>query len=336
MQLKNLVFHKLETVQHVKIVKSTPRKEIVALPDERAASLVEGIRNGYKNEGAQAYATFASTGWFKEKLYDLATGRLDFYTFSTHALDYLTEILTKTPSATGGYLTFAEFEYQGDDFFMVVLIKDKEGIGITDKLELEDVHTLNLEKLHFAARINITEWLLSINDRKNHVSFLKGKGRSDEVVEYFKLFIGIAGDSYQDPARQTKELVIAIKNFCSEKYDGDVAGMKRKSIQEYTQDRASRSLPIILTEIANLISPDAPSDFIAYVDSKKLDIPGEFKATRRELKRLTKYQFKGVNSEYTISFEQSAIEGNHIWLNGNGNLEISDIPDHIRSQLVEK
>lgn len=336
MELQALVFHKLETHQHSKLVVPTPRPQPITLPDERADLLVEGMLKGYRNEGAQAYATFASSSQFKEKLYDLSQDNLDFYRFSTLALDQLTQILSRTPAATGGYLTFAQYMRNDEQYFMVVLIKDKEGIGITETLDLEDVQTLDLDKLHFAARVNVTEWLRTINDRKNHVSFLKGKGRSDEVVDYFKQFVGIDDNSYQDPVRHTKALVMEIKNFCTVEYEGEAAVSRRRSIQEYTEDKESRSQPINLTEISNMISPDDPNKFLEFLEFKNVSIPGEFRANAKQLKRLTKYQFKGEVADYSISFEQTAVEDRYIWLNSSGNLEISDVPESIKIQLIER
>ena len=73
---------------------------------------------------------------------------------------------------------------------MIVLIKNAKGIGINEKMDLEEIDTLDIDKLHFAANIDVARWKDAANDLSApHVSFLKGKNRKDTVVGYFKTLL---------------------------------------------------------------------------------------------------------------------------------------------------
>ena len=66
------------------------------------------------------------------------------------------------------------------------MFKDMNGFVISD-LTIQESHILNLEKLHFAALININKWKNN-NDSSAYISFLKGAGRQD-ITGYFKKFL---------------------------------------------------------------------------------------------------------------------------------------------------
>ena len=79
-------------------------------------------------------------------------------------------------------------------------------------MDLEEIDTLDIDKLHFAANIDVARWKDAANDLSApHVSFLKGKNRKDTVVGYFKTLLGIDEEAYLDPSKHTQQLVALIK-----------------------------------------------------------------------------------------------------------------------------
>ncbi|TQV77343.1 hypothetical protein FLL45_05205 [Aliikangiella marina] len=337
MDLKSLIFHKIVTVQYDPKVSIDAREETIPLPDPKADKLVSEIIKSYREESHLAYAGFSENEWFPTKLLEYENDNIDFYKLSVDGLKKLSGLMRHTPASTGGYLTFAHYKIDGNNFFMIILIKDKEGIGITNNLELEDVHSLDLDKLHFAARINVDRWLATKDDKTiRHISFLKGKGRNDEVVGYFKLFLGIDEEGYIDPARHTNELVNSIKNYCS-KFDNEEEAINvRRRAHDYTQSQLEKGKAITLAEISNLLNPEDPNEFIKYIADNEIEIPGEFKPTERNLKKLVKYRIKGENSDYTLSFEQSAIEDHKIWLTEDDCIMISDVPAWVKKEIPRR
>ncbi|HGS5217300.1 TPA: nucleoid-associated protein [Vibrio parahaemolyticus] len=333
MELRNIIFHKVVTEQHKTPVEISPRDEILALPDKRADNLINAVLVNYEKESSLAYAGFINESWFPTKLDSLLIDGVGFYDFSVYVLKQLRQEMMKVPASTGGYLTIAHYELDGDEKLLLLLLKDKEGIGISKKLELEEVHTLNLDKLHVAATINITSWK---EGKERYISFLKGKAKDKEVVGYFKALVNIDEDMYTDPAKHTRDLVNVIKNYCNEKLSDIEAGDARKRVHVFSLDKAEKDQSITLDEVANLLCPSDPNDFIDYVRSKKIEIPGEFKPLSTRLQTLVRYRVKGETTDYTLSFEHSAIEDNKIWLNQDEHLVISDVPLWLRKQVPHK
>ncbi|MDD1966831.1 nucleoid-associated protein [Pseudomonas putida] len=332
--LKGFVFHKIETIQHNKLVTVVPREKQIDLPDARANKLVESILSSYQGEGNMAYARILPASWFDTKTKQYTSGELDFYKYSRDALAQLQNEMSKEPASTGGFLTIIDYLIDETPNLMVVLIKNAKGIGINDELDLEEIDTLDIDKLHFAANIDLARWAThDEDDNSPHVSFLKGKSRKDTVVGYFKTFLGIDENAYLDPSKHTQQLVAAIKNYCELYKSEDEALASRRAIQEWADIKIANNEPITLNEVANQLEPGDPKNFINYLTEHKIEIPSEFEPVSKYLKQLIKYRVAGPNKEYTLSFEQTALENKTIYLNADENLVITKIPEHIKAAI---
>ncbi|MDI9776098.1 nucleoid-associated protein, partial [Pseudomonas aeruginosa] len=71
--------------------------------------------------------------------------RISVYQFSIDALNQLKIELEKTPLATGGFLTIIDYILDGFPNLMIVLIKNAKGIGINEKMDLEEIDTLDID-----------------------------------------------------------------------------------------------------------------------------------------------------------------------------------------------
>ncbi|EMO9850849.1 nucleoid-associated protein [Pseudomonas aeruginosa] len=333
-ELKGFIFHKIETNQRKKAVVLHPREEQIELPEPKADSLVKTILTSYQGEGNMAYARILPDSWFDTKTKRYFNDELSFYQFSIDALNQLKIELEKTPLATGGFLTIIDYILDGFPNLMIVLIKNAKGIGINEKMDLEEIDTLDIDKLHFAANIDVARWKDAANDLSApHVSFLKGKNRKDTVVGYFKTLLGIDEEAYLDPSKHTQQLVALIKNYCEQFKDEDEALNSRRAIQEWAELKIGKGEVITLLEVANQLEPGDPGNFINYVAQSKIEIPSEFEPVSKFLKSLIKYRVAGPNKEYTLSFEQSALENKTIYLNADEHLVITKVPDSIKPNI---
>lgn len=333
-QLQGFIFHKVLTNQRNKLVELQPRKRQIDLPDPKADSLVKIILTSYRTEGNMAYARILNDSWFDTKTKRHFNKEINFYQFSIDMLGQLKAELEKAPLATGGFLTIIDYLLDDQPNLMVVLIKNAKGIGINENMDLEEIDTLDIDKLHFAANIDITRWQQANMDLKvPHVSFLKGKNRKDTVVGYFKSLLGIDEEAYRDPSKHTQQLVTLIKNYCEEFKNEDEALISRRAIQEWADKKIENGQPITLREIANQLEPGDPDNFLKFIADSKIEIPSEFDAVSKFLKGLIKYRISGPNKEYTLSFEQAALENKTIYLNADDHLVITQVPDSIKPNI---
>lgn len=331
--VKRFVFHKLISEHGEKLVETDPRDDALSLPDEKVDRLTATILKSFNGEASIAFAGIEEDSWFHTKtrkyIHSISkpADNSTFYDYSILIMNRLAEKMEAVPFATGGYLTIIDYIIEDDRHLMLVLIKDQPGIGINDQKELEEVVTLGTDKLHFAANIDIGRWLSDDEKkRERHVAFLKGKNRRDTVVGYFKNLLNIDEDQYLDPSKHTLQIVAAVKSYCDTCKNEDQALAARRAIQDWAESQTNAGLPITLIGVANLIEPDEPEKFIEYLKESKQEIPSEFIAVPDFLKSLMKYKVVGPKKQYTLSFEQTAIEQGLIFQNAEGNIEIREAP----------
>lgn len=332
MKILALIFHKILSQQHESEVTVIPRDEVLALPDTRADTLLASIIDSYSRESFLAYAGFAEQAWFPQELKRVLKEELTFYDFSIAGLSNLQKRMEKVPATTGGYLTYIYYARGGSKYLMVILLKDRQGIAITPELDLANVESLELERLHFAATIDIDSWLSASPQKpQNYVSFLKGRARTETVVNYFKAFLGIDESLYLDPARHTLDLVNSLKNFTAlalPDHDRDAAIDR---VFDYATDAQEKDEPISIQAVSILMTPGDPDKFTTYLQQEEIKIPGQFKTTKSNLQALMMYRVR--TDDYYLSFKRSAVAAGRIWINNQGYLVLQDVPDDLRTQL---
>lgn len=330
MQLENIIFHDLVKAQYKDQITITRRSEL-ELPDPNADLLVKNASNSYMKDSGLAYATFLDSGWFTDKLRELLASKVTFADFSKSGLDQLRDILKGNTFATGGYLFFVRYTDENVNYLLVLLLKDIAGL-IVDGNKISESHILNLDKLHFAARVNINNWL---DNEGRYITFLKGRSRA-EVSGYFKRFLCIDDSTFDDPKANTKSLVKVVIDYATRHIESEP---ERRVIQ----NRVAASLrltvdekkPITIQEVAALVNPEDPEEFIKYLRSTNYEIQDEFRVDKGSIKGLVRYEAKTKN--YTLTFGHEAIDSKAIALQYDDDktpyLVISQLPDSIVNQL---
>lgn len=327
MKIHNVIIHKLISEQHKKEVVIFPRNTEIALPNANAATLLNSINISYVKDTDIAYAGFDETKWFPKQFAQLINDEIDFYNFTVSGLGKLKEIMELVPPATGGYLVFYYYADDQSDYLMVILLKDKTGIIIDDKLDIVPIQNLDLDKLHFAAKINITRFISKDErNKRNHISFLKGKNRT-YVVDYFKNFLGIDEKKYFDPHRSNLDFVNLIKDFADTKDSINQRNDIIDKAHNYAKTQIEINEPISLSYLANLTSPENPEEFLTFMRNKKLELPGEFSGEAKVLNKLVRYHSRTKN--YSITFYKQAVDEGIITLNKQDQLVISDVSDYV-------
>ncbi|MFQ3248107.1 MAG: nucleoid-associated protein [Arenicella sp.] len=329
MDLKNIIFHGLVTEQHVAEVSVIERNEELLLPNENAAELVSEARQSYNKDSGISYAEFGN-GWFPDYLNQLIDEKISFKDFSVQGLTDLKERMERKPLTTGGHLFFIRYEEGESDFIMTLLLKDTSGFIVQD-LTISESHILNLDKLHFGARINISKWK---NNEGTYISFLKGSNRQD-ITEYFRDFLSINEATFNDPGRNTLELVQAIKEYChtnceSEEEVADIKSRLKSELERRVEDRQT----ITMEAISALVDPDNASSFTEFVNDSDFEIQPEFRPDKTKLRKLSRYS--GRTSEISISFGSDALEDGVVSFDDSGNepkLIVSKIPPKLLEEL---
>lgn len=331
MRVSNIIVHSIskEKNQPAEEVSSN-LKPIELEADQRVTNFLQSVDEVYSKKTGKAYGKLDSTSNFSRLLENLTLDEsIDFVEFSHLGMSDLTRRIASEPFATGGYIVFARYaKNTASDYLLVVMIKSKEGFSFNDELELLNAHQLDLDKLHFAARIDIDSW--NSDSEQNHVSFVKGRA-SGSVTQYFRDFLGII--EFSESVIATRELVTAITNYFSHhlKYDEEEVENKKKLVHDYCVAKNESEEPIYLDELSRFLDESNPESFLDYAQEKH-QIPNEFSPDKNVLRKFVKYS--GHDKDVSVSFKAGLLGKRVTYDPKSDTLEISPTPNKLRNQIV--
>lgn len=332
MDLQHAIVHKLIKLSGVtgaENVTIQDKKTEFDVKNEKVISLTKQIKDTYTNKSGLGYGDFEKgIGVFEQKFTQFHEKRIDFVTFTLEAMSQLKNAIRSKSLATGGYLLFFVYKEDSASFLIIAMLKNKGQFDFDDDLNLADVKTIDLDHLHIAARFNFNKWIL---DEEHYISFVKG--RSQDVTDYFKSFIGIDDASYTDSKENTGDLYTATTAYCEKRsYTMDIENSIRQHLFDLAMEKHKTGLPITIKEIANIIDPEDPERFIAYANSDECNLPGEIHVDKKEARKLV--NISGGDKLVRVSFSTEALDKNRVSYDIEKNyIMINGIPEDIKRHL---
>lgn len=241
----------------------------------------------------------------------------DFLIFSIQAMNTLKKAIEK-PKATGGYVVFAHYIEKEQDFIVTVMLDNSESFVVNEKLGIEKLLGLDIDKVARANRINWQEWKES---KETYLSFIKG---TRGVSNYFaKDFIGCT--DYTSSKENAKNLGLAISAYMQEeKFEDDKKTRIRGEVKGYTDRQIDTGEDIKIDAISAYLNPDDPTSFTEFIHENAYKV-GDFKSTRKsDFKSLEIKVLKGDGYKLEYRFNSDNIE-----LDKDKNrIVIKNVPDY--------
>ncbi|WP_417542296.1 nucleoid-associated protein [Methylophaga thalassica] len=343
MEIKNVIFHKLNKEKKEKDIEQSPvtidpRDTELDKDNELVKLLIDKIIESYKR--GKTFGSFDTNTeihkfqtWLKD-FYD-DSKELSFRDFTLTTMQSLKAEIENKNFATGGYILFCSYEQDGNQWFMIVMLKDKDGFTIED-LTLKTIQELDLDKLHQLVRINVSAWKSS--DTKAYLSFINKK--KGDASAYFVKVIGCTDSVPSKTAtRAVFDLVDAVFEEAGSEYD-EVSERVKETLYEFMDNR--RPSPVNLDEIAVMINAELPVEFhdlfINLANSDQYMISEEFEPDLTELKRFKRIKYK--TSLWVLDVERNAIGklnsgANVIYNENDKSLTFMDLPDDLNLEILE-
>lgn len=331
MIVQNIIVHSIDKERSQSAEEVTSNLKPVELPvDNQVTTFIESVDDVYSNKTGKAYGQLENRSNFDRLLTDLTqNSSVDFVSFSHDCMSDLTRRIAAEPLATGGYIVFSRFTKQSNsDYLIVVMIKSKDGFSFNDELELLSAHQLDLDKLHFAARIDLNAW--SSEEEQNHVSFVRGRSNTS-VTQYFRDFLGII--EFSESKIATRDLVTAVSNYYSHhlNFEDDEVENKKKLVHDYCISKLDSDEPIFLDELSRYLDEENPESFLRYAQENH-EIPNEFSPDKTALRKFIKYS--GNDKDVSVSFRADILGQRVTYNQESDTLSISPTPKKLRNQLV--
>ncbi len=292
--------------------------------DQILLDAVDRARKTYGTTANRAFGTFEKNTAlypFSGFLSTYYAGQLDLLNFSSTSMVRLLDEMNKQPFSTGGYSLFVSYEDQGKSYFMVVLLKIRNGVGVDEKtLKLNASFSLDVDHLHEAARINVGNWRKSDG---NYISFVK-KGRADaDFTDYFRNFLGCA--EFVESKEQTSLLIETIRNYCkAEQLSADDTQKLKAKAFEYFSEQSRDGKGVSLQALSMRFDDQKPKAFLEYIEQNRIEIGDGFEPHKSTFKNLMR--IGGKDADININFDISLL-GNRVRYDKiKKELRITDLP----------
>lgn len=263
-------------------------------------NLVHDVNDGYYSKTGKAWGFFHGesgayplSGWLAK----VVSGDMQFLDFTRSAVEHLTRLMEESNLAVGGHVLFALYQQGLTDYLTIAVLREAETISVADDLTLSVSRHLDTGALHFAARINLSEWKSNPASRQ-YISFIKSKnGR--KTSNYFRDFIGCQ-EGIDSPG-ETRMLLKAFSDFVSaEDLPSDTASEKSHNLVAYAQAQDKIGEPIILQEISEVLDEDSPKTFADFIRAGDYGISEAFAADKRTLNQYRRYTGRAVGMSISV------------------------------------
>lgn len=257
----------------------------------------------------------------------------DFLKFTVESTKSFKKELDLSKSGKGGFLLFNHYSHKKESFLSIILLRNKSGMIISETLTLDKIESLDLDKLHMAARINLSKWLSGNYDK--YISFKIGRSAND-VRDYFSNFIGCR--EFKKIAVDTNNLVKATDKWCKKNsFDDETTNSVKNAVNDYCLGRLASEKPAELDQLSDLLDarydPEEKGLFLE-VAQTDYELNNEIPLDRNALRGLIRYS--GRTKDFSISFNSDLLNKTIHYDQKTGALKIDKIPIGLQNQLINK
>lgn len=299
--------------------------------NERLCSLAEAIRQVY-SDVINNYGCFdqnTETFRFPDQLKQYVKSNLDIVAFSHSACRLIAANMKQASAATGGYALFIRYASQGTDWLLIVMLKLQTSTGIDkNSLELTESLSFDIKNLHEAARIDLEKWR---RNEEPYLSFVKRRGRQDEITRYFRLALGCT--EYTDSKTNTNRALKAVDAYCAQQaYIPEQKREARRKTYEYFEAKKASGEPVNLAAFSAILNDQEPDAFLVYVRGSDIPLSETF-----EPHRATYSRFKRISQSFgtvRISFDVQDVQDEKVdYQEAENAILIRGVPDALVQQI---
>ena len=250
-------------------------------------------------------------------------------------------------------MLYADYSNSQGRYYLVAMIKQKEGLTLSKQLEPEELTQLDLSRLYQAARISFSKlsaYRAATEQNRLEINYLSfvSPSTSKSTAGYFVTALGCAPGTASARATTTviRESVEFFRNNESLKphrhsFKNDLIDYLTKKDESgesvklsEIESLARRYFPAVEEDMADKFS----DDFISHLNSEEHGVPVEFPVSKPALMKCRRIQYKADNWDF--SFERSALgenDGAKVHFDKeHKRLIINDLPDGVIKLLQEE
>ena len=332
-EVKNIVIHLVNKKAGNRSVKFKAASSVIKVSDAEKRFITD-LHSAYYKRSNPMYGVFGGDNpEFKDNLDKYLAEEQDFLEFSKNGLSIFKNEIQKSAPATGGFLVFAEYVNIDDNihYLLVLTTNNKDGFSINDKLEIEDIKSIDMSKVDVACLINLSKYSNYEDETGDtYLSFVRGK---KDVSVYFLNFIDCNDKTTNKES--SKRLMIAISDYMKHQdWDRDMKRKKKELIYSYCDNCMYNNESIKLLAISELMNSDEPNDFMEYASNEEHSVSAIISGDRSQLKQLKSIYYKDKNM--TSSCERKLLIENRVHYDDKKKeLTFRNIPEELIDQILK-
>lgn len=361
-----VVVHRLIKEQHKDFDHSKPysrRDTVLDRNNEIVIKLVSSIAALYgKKSNSSHYGIFnldeTRRGPFPaefDKYRNDTSKKLDdelFIGLSKNVMHQLYIEAKDRPAASGGLLLFADYISKSVRYFLIAMIKQKEGIVISDKLEPKELEHLDLAKLNQAARINYDlydKYISADENERQDVNYLSFVSPSSNQTTSGYFITALGCDKGNTSTKATSNLINESFNFFRNHQElKDNARKFKNEIIEYLFDCSENNISVKLSVVSEMaakhmvnleddIKDKLSEELYAHLNSESIRVPVEFRVSKSVVKknRNIKYTSDNVNFEFKSSLLGNTLDNEICYNKKTGHLTFTRITPEKKSEIAQ-
>ena len=329
--IKGFVIHKINKIAGER--KSTLKlaKSLIT-PTDKEKRFIAMTSEAYYKKSAPTYGIFddLESNKFQKSLLSYNARQDNFLTFSCNCMEYYKSIIKDVAPATGGFLVFTNYldNQKGYEFLLILAINNKDGYVFNEeKLTIEDIQNIELNKIDLACQINITR-LKDFSENNNseiktYLSLIKG---NKDLSVYFINFIGTANKTTSTDS--SKKLVNAIECYCRQNnYTRDQTVEAKNRISTYCKECIKSKKEIALSAISALMDNENPTSFQEFSSDENYAVDEIISGDLKVLRTIGSVKYKDKTGKLSIEFSNDLlIDGQVIYDAKKEQLTIKNIP----------
>lgn len=341
MQLTHFIIHEIEKKNDKQDPNDLQPKLILdsdqEFPLDKPASVTfsEGLRKKYTNS-ISGYGCIdkSENSIFQLQLQEYRDGKIDFIKLSKLLVSRLMTSLAEGQQlkwATGGLIILLEYLENGKSYLLITMIKEKKAITFDRaNLNLEEFLSIDLDKLHEGARIDLKKWE---GDEQPYVSFIKKS--SSNISDYFKDSINCI--NYTDSKVYTDSVFDALKQYSvSQEWTKDILKEKKEILKKHFIDAVNKKTdsgePVVyLKEISALLNQEEPDSFYDFVREENIEVSDAFQPDRATVRRWMRVTVK--TGTINVTFNVADFEQGNIALSADGNIVITNVSQKAKEEF---
>jgi nucleoid-associated protein len=364
--LGSVIVHKLIKEQHKEFNHAKPfdrRKNVLDRNNEIVIKLVTNIAALYgKKSNSPHYGIFKTDvtkrgpipGLF-DIYSDETSGKLDDEKFISLSNEVMTELYREAKdrqASSGGYLLFADYLNNGNRFFIVAMIKQKDGITISQNLEPEELEHLDLSKLNQAARISFkrySEYKTSSEEEKQELNYLSFVSPSNNQAASGYFIAALGCDKGTASSKATKNAILESYNFFQSHAELKTNAKKfKQDIINYFSECVEKDISAKLSTIENMarnymthfeedVRDTLATQLYEHLNSEEIRIPVEFVISSSSLNKIKniKYRSNNLSFDFNKNLLGSSSDAEICYNKENGHLTFTRIPAEKRSEIFQ-